>query len=56
VLCAGDEATFVFRIENTSNEVIQGPGKVHAVHYATRGRPEDVWKLQVFKIADLETV
>lgn len=56
VLWAGDEATFTFRIENQGQEPIQGPGRIHVVHYGTRGRPGDVWKPQVFKIADVETM
>jgi hypothetical protein len=55
VLWPGDEATFTFRIEN-KGDAIRGPAKVHVVHYGTRGRPGDVWKPQVFKIADLEFV
>ncbi len=55
VLWPGDEATFTFRIEN-KGDVIQGPANVHVVHYGTRGRPGDVWKPQVFKIADLKSV
>ncbi len=56
VLWPNDEATFTFRIENKSDQAIQGPGKVHVVHYGTRGRPGDVWKPQGFKTADVETM
>jgi len=56
VLWPGDHATFTFRIENKGDRAIQGPGRIHVVHYGTRGRPGDVWKPQVFKVADVETV
>jgi hypothetical protein len=56
VLWPGEEATFTFRVENKGDEPIQRPAQIHVVHYGTRGRPGDVWKPQVFKIADLETV
>jgi len=55
ILWPDDEATFTFRLENNGDPV-QGPAKVHVIHYGTRGRPGDVWKPQVFKIADLESV
>lgn len=56
VLWPGDEATFTFRIDNKSDQAIEGPGRIHVTHYGTRGRPGDVWKPQVFKIANVETV
>jgi hypothetical protein len=56
VLWPGDEAAFTFCIENHGDHPIRGPGRIHVVRYGTRGRPGDVWKPQVFKIADVETV
>lgn len=55
VLWPGDGATFTFRVENSGKEY-RGPAMFHVIHYGTCGRPGDVWKPRVFKIANLPDV
>lgn len=56
VLWPGDAPTFTLRVENQADQPLKAAGRVDVVHYGTRGLPGDIWKPQVFKIADLPAI
>ncbi|BDI30082.1 hypothetical protein CCAX7_21330 [Capsulimonas corticalis] len=52
ILWPGDKPSFTFRIKNTSDKAIAATGRLDIIQYGTRGRAGDVWRPDVFKIAD----
>ena len=53
ILWPGEQPKFVFQLTSTSDQPIKGPAKVDVIHYATRGRPGDIWKPDMYKIGDV---
>jgi hypothetical protein len=52
VLWPGDKPSFTFRVTNTSDKAIDAPGRLDVIQYGTRGRAGDIWRPDLFKIAD----
>jgi len=56
ILWPGDKATFAFRLKNNTPTPIQTAGKVDVITYGTKGLPGDIWKPNMFKIADIGSI
>ncbi|MBN2128326.1 MAG: hypothetical protein JW741_02480, partial [Sedimentisphaerales bacterium] len=52
----GENPRFRFQIQNGSDSPIRLQGKVDVIAYGTKGVPGDIWRPQVFKIADVKTI
>jgi hypothetical protein len=52
VLWPGESPSLVFRVKNTGKTPLKGPARCDVARYGTRGRPGDMWRPVVFKIAD----
>jgi hypothetical protein len=56
VLWPGDKATFTFQLASGLDEPIRTKGRVDIIRYGTKGKPGDIWKPDMFKIADCGSV
>jgi len=56
VLWPGDKPAFTFQIENNLDKPIEMQASVDVIRYGTKGKPGDIWKPDMFKIADCGSV
>jgi hypothetical protein len=53
VLWPGEQPMFTVQVVNQTGEAIEAQAKADLIEYATRGRPNDVWVPDMFKVADV---
>jgi len=56
ILWPEDQPSFTIQIVSNLDEPLHVKGKIDVVAYGTRGRPGDIWKPDMFKIADVGSV
>jgi hypothetical protein len=56
VLWTGEQASFTFQLVNASKVPIEIKGKVDLISYGTKGRPNDIWVPDMYKMADCGSV
>ena len=52
IVWPGEQASFTFQLVNHTDQPIAMNARVDLISYATRGIPGDIWKPEMFKIAD----
>jgi len=56
VLYPGEQPVFRFLLTNRTNTPIQGDARMDVIAYGSRTIPGDIWKPDLFKIGDLESL
>ena len=51
VLWPGEQAEFTFQVVNNSKQELKQAGKVELIAHATKGRPNDIWVPDMYRIA-----
>ncbi len=50
ILWPGEQAAFTIQVQNTGTVPLAAAGRVEAIHYATRGRPGNIWVPDMFRV------
>jgi hypothetical protein len=56
VFWPGEKPRLTIQIVNNLEELIDVPGKVDVIQYGTKGIANDIWKPEMFKIADIQSI
>ncbi len=54
ILWPNDEVELTIQLQNNTYKEVSFAGAVEVISYATRGRPDDIWTPQMFKISEIE--
>ncbi len=56
ILWPNDEVTLTIQLKNNTEQEVFLAGNVEVISYGTRGRPDDIWTPQMFKISQIENI
>jgi len=56
VLWPGEQGSFTFQLVNSTDRPIRTRGRVDVIQYGTKGRPDDIWVPDMFKLAEAQPV